>query len=570
MLREKISTEEKEMIDCYRRAYAPYNTSFDKLRHHFVDCDEVLRFWARNKETLYQLLGNQLICSKELCIKTPTGLLERELDKILDYNDFQRWYYHLAWDLFNDDYNLREKFMKIISAEFLAENRIKQETVKFTFKDEKVISAPQGSKPMKFLAKVAEHYGEMESFEQFRLQHSRVLNTKELKGTLCLSIHPLDYMTMSDNASGWSSCMSWDESGCYRRGTVEMMNSPMVLVAYLAGKNGMTMPNGKTWNNKKWRELFIVNEDIITGVKAYPYHSDELSEAVLEMITDLAKQNLNREYETETVSYVPFEDFVQNDKHYSFFYETYVMYNDLENVEHTHGRLAKDLEEGRYDYCYSYDANCMICGCFNDFPEDCDAEGILVCEECSPCFTCYECGERIYDEDDLYEVDGHYLCSYCYENSCVETVDDYEYHLENETTRVYLVGDVKGLHTDANSVRVWEVYHPDSDFMEEHFKISEFRSHYEKWQTWHYVLVDDCTPEGLELFDLDSTDLEEVEEYKLEYSLSSCDRFERRMALSQGKPWPLVKTPEEEEEERQIRNSLARAILKGFYESYAD
>ena len=38
---------------------------------------------------------------------------------------------------------------------------------------------------------------------------------------------------MSDNNSGWESCMSWRNNGCYRRGTVEMMNSPYVIVAYL-------------------------------------------------------------------------------------------------------------------------------------------------------------------------------------------------------------------------------------------------------------------------------------------------------------------------------------------------
>ena len=28
------------------------------------------------------------------------------------------------------------------------------------------------------------------------------------------------------------------------------------------------------WNSKKWRELFIVNEDIISAVKQYPYEND--------------------------------------------------------------------------------------------------------------------------------------------------------------------------------------------------------------------------------------------------------------------------------------------------------
>ena len=41
---------------------------------------------------------------------------------------------------------------------------------------------------------------------------------------------------MSDNDYGWDSCMGWMNEGEYRLGTVEMMNSPCIVVAYIDGE----------------------------------------------------------------------------------------------------------------------------------------------------------------------------------------------------------------------------------------------------------------------------------------------------------------------------------------------
>lgn len=94
------------------------------------------------------------------------------------------------------------------------------------------------------------HFMDDDEFEEFRICQSMCTNTTALEGKLCLSIHPLDYMTMSDNACDWSSCMSWQEDGCYRMGTVEMMNSPCVIVAYLESSHPMYFSREATWNSK--------------------------------------------------------------------------------------------------------------------------------------------------------------------------------------------------------------------------------------------------------------------------------------------------------------------------------
>ena len=49
------------------------------------------------------------------------------------------------------------------------------------------------------------------------------------------------------------------DEGSYRLGTVEMMNSPMVICAYLSGKNQMDINGVYEWNSKKWRAWAIVS-----------------------------------------------------------------------------------------------------------------------------------------------------------------------------------------------------------------------------------------------------------------------------------------------------------------------
>ena len=136
-----------------------------------------------------------------------------------------------------------------------------------------------------------------EEYEAFRIWHSMLFNSAKMTGNLCLSIHPLDYITMSENDEGWSSCMNWHDEGCYRRGTIEMMNSKYVLVAYVKSENNeIYMGNDNHWNSKKWRSLFYLDKDIITSIKGYPYQHPALVKVIIEKLEELAEANLGYMY----------------------------------------------------------------------------------------------------------------------------------------------------------------------------------------------------------------------------------------------------------------------------------
>lgn len=239
-----------------------------------------------------------------------------------------------------------------------------------------------------------------------------IFNVKDFKGTLCLSIHPLDFMTMSDNESRWESCMSWRNEGCYRQGTIEMMNSPCVVIAYLKNEEDMNLCGGYTWNNKRWRELFIVNEKCITNIKSYPYTSEVLTKEVLSWLVDLARTNKGLTYDQ------PFE--WQSGDGYPYFnmkyinFETSYMYNDItaDSTRIHYMYVAPGVTD--IDINYSGDFVCMECGECNEPSEYDGSTGTLICYKCEPSYYCYECGDRYY-EDGLHYVDGNYYCEYCYD-----------------------------------------------------------------------------------------------------------------------------------------------------------
>jgi hypothetical protein len=269
-----------------------------------------------------------------------------------------------------------------------------------------------GCKASKILGKLAAEFN-IEGYEKFRIAHSQCLNQKQLFGELCISIHPLDYMTMSDNNCGWSSCMSWQDRGDYRQGTVEMMNSPCVVVAYLKSHENMHIGMHE-WNNKKWRQLFIVTPHIITGIREYPYVSPELNGIVLQWLRELAQTN---------GAWGPYEDTTVQVKNNTLFpvasldreirldFYTKFMYNDFYS---THLAYLSPSIPSDYSLCFSGVSECMECGAdMSDESDQCTA--LLVCDDCEQVYWCEECGERVSLSDTVF-VDGNRVCSYCYEN----------------------------------------------------------------------------------------------------------------------------------------------------------
>ena len=345
--------------------------------------------------------------------------------------------------------------------EYLTDNKKSQYIIDFG--DGKKVAVADGMKTTRFIGQLAKALNMETEWEAIRREHAQITSENKINGSMCLSIHPLDFATASDNENGWSSCMSWMDEGCYRMGTVEMMNSPMVICAYMKSDVAEMKISGETWNSKKWRAWIIVTPNIIICNKQYPIHNAELGKFAVDWVKDLVHDAYGWEY-GETV-----EDVINHARqHYGheFDFRTQYMYDDIERnenlivgcynpylanvpeVDELHGstevKISNYIRERiipRYEcgeevgtyanirILYSGPAECMVCG-NRIYDGEVDSDR-LECASCYEEFVCAECGEHL-SEDDLYEYNGSYYCESCYRDlfaectncGCVEPKDD--------------------------------------------------------------------------------------------------------------------------------------------------
>lgn len=492
---ELLNEVEKEAMKDYIKVYA---TSGHKTLN--APLEYIMRNWNTEKEKLYHLLGDNLIISKDISFVEGEGEIQNRInDECFNYDSedqlrqksyafTKEWYEKFLYDLksrykdkFSKDdfeklYDARFKLSDLLSLDVLTTNIYDDET--FVIPNPQDITKPikvmKGAKASKMIGKIAKAYS-IPYFEEFRLKHSQALNQKTLHGKLCLSIHPLDYMTMSDNDSGWSSCMSWKNNGCYRQGTVEMMNSPMVIVAYLAAKEPMKLIEDKDylWSNKKWRELFIVNENIISEVKAYPYDNHNITDECLNWLRELANKYYGYEKYTDKIYTFDLGEPNYSYKDVTVTPHTEIMYNDFGNDHHI--LYSKDIKEKSvYNFSYSGKSECMICGASGeDF--DWDTEEDLTCLDCSEIVRCYVCDDKIYNNDPSYEVDGYTLCSWCY--TCTTKVDSItgEVHFKDNMRHIFIKYENSKYETDKTKYFYnIPIYISSDDFVDMLFKRSKY------------------------------------------------------------------------------------------------
>lgn len=117
-----------------------------------------------------------------------------------------------------------------------------------------------------------------EDLEVIRQELSRIIQENTVKGKLCLSIHPLDYLSLSENNHNWRSCHALD--GEYRTGNLSYMLDNCTVIAYLKSEKEDEIlprfPEEVPWNSKKWRCLLFFDRDrkIVWAGRQYPFSTD--------------------------------------------------------------------------------------------------------------------------------------------------------------------------------------------------------------------------------------------------------------------------------------------------------
>ena len=455
-----LSIDEKTMFYDYTERYDRCSSNH-KYR---AAVDVLLEEWDKQKTALYEVFGRQFILSKEInCTKSDDEL----------YADLQPWFNSRTCNAMREwvttyckrtnetglsvwEHPLHNKLSRMLNDACFFKNKYQGPDIDIPIPGtENVFQVRDGIKMMKLIRKLYNKFGFMINLDEDELEQDIVLysqctNQKIVKGNLCLSIHPLDFITASDNNNGWDSCMTYCGEGDYRRGIIEMMNSPIVVCAYLTG----SVPyceDGLEWNSKKWREFFIVRDDIISGIKGYPYWSQELEEIVINWLTELMEAYYKISY-GDMIKFQP-DHRDANGNSFKMSTRGHAMYNDFYNGNEYMCRITP-----AFDYeviTYPGTATCMFCG---EARSDSwfHSTSAVVCTDCGDeeDSCCELCGDYC-RTDDMTEVDGEYWCDYCVEQHANYSEVDHMYHHAEDVWEVALASRERQKIYWSHTFRYW-------------------------------------------------------------------------------------------------------------------
>lgn len=462
---EKLTDNEKIMFDLW----SSQGMSGRETKETFAPLEERLRYWNLYKKKLFNIFNQNLILRKSLSSLEQTS-------KWIDH--FSVLYNHDFFNIIRWDYNI-DPISKYFSVSDLANNRLSKDIeIKPIYELYDILSFKKGTKVIKVLSKIAKIVHAEKEFERFRLEHSILAQEKRIKGQLCLSIHPLDFITMSDNSYKWTSCMSL-LGGDYCAGTIEMMNSSVIVCVYLEGEKPFYIDKEKqlTWSNKKWRCLFVVTPDYIIPIKDYPYQSPVLETIAIKWLAELMEQNdsdhpkyhselLLSKKESFTCKY-----FLSENKQVELILQTNVMYNDTGTKQVyylVNQNIYKQQEPEKKFINYSGPLTCLWCGDLEG--DSTDEPQFLSCVNCRKDWYCCICDKKLEKDEALLYQHHLYICEACLQDCHFTLGNDNSLRSYRDSIQIIAIPNVNILD---------KVNLPcDKDFVLEHIRKTKFLHHY--------------------------------------------------------------------------------------------
>ena len=476
MFFEQLSDLDKSLIENMRRfGLDSCDDSEYVSEDYYASIEQFLRFWEYNKrERMSKVFGEHLILKKKINILAEDDELCYEMEELFDELPFTEIPTKIG-DMLSLNNNIHTPNIRYVgytaphsigyflekelfNATALINNKYQGPTLELKMPSGSIFKLVNGCKAVKAIGRLAKEAGITDIFESFRIKQSQIMNDAKLSAHMCLSIHPLDYMTASYNDNNWHSCMNW-EGGDYRRGVIEMMNSPYVIVAYLESthNNLSFWVNGEhqTWNSKKWREFIIVSDEGIFGIKGYPFWNRNLEAVALEWVRDLfSTEDMQFSSKVTTWKFKDYYNKIDDPSANSSVSVEMVcgpaMYNDFYSGNEYQAVLRANYQMDNYiSINYSGESECVSCGeegYFND-------PSSLGCERCTSHCVCRWCGDVISESDAIYVQDGVF-CHFCYEHNiprcdCCRDfmpidVDDECQIIEEEGLSFYIEDDETG------------------------------------------------------------------------------------------------------------------------------
>lgn len=394
--------------------------------------DKLFEKWFYAKENIIRrIFGNQLMLN--------LGRVSYDISTETKRNKINVFYNWVSQ--FYPTTKALEDFLSTLTPEEFYDNHLANN---YIFDDKKI---NKGTK----VIKAFKHFiNDEELLEAIQNKASELIQENKISGELILSVHPLDFLSSSENTSKWRSCHALD--GEYRAGNLSYMQDQTTIMAYLRGEGGEThklpnFPESVPWNNKKWRCLFFINDqedsNLIFAGRPYPMAVDGILESVRSaLIARLhtpylwAKPNWT-EWSNETITAVTVGENTDHNRvdGYYYYIGTEIFRNNNLIKDAKHSTHYNDLlHSSCYQPLFCYDKTsyfgpgtklrigaecfCLWCG-----EEHISTHDTMMCKYCEceygaedndDYIHCEYCGARHY-HGDMHDIDGTWICPTCYE-----------------------------------------------------------------------------------------------------------------------------------------------------------
>lgn len=282
------------------------------------------------------------------------------------------------------------------------------------------VSCAVGQKASRVINKICKRYGvdKNERYNACFAALADALNPIKIPRTALLSVHPCDYLEMSNISNSWGSCHNL-EDGAYRAGTLSYLTDVCSLIFYTVDSE--KYPPIYT-SPKVTREVFCYGDGILLQSRLYPATDD--------MDTMAAYRNLVQQSLAICLSVPNLWALHSEDGCVDTYVETSSYaehYRDYEYAcYHPTVSLLTDVYPGQDTVLtVGSEARCLCCASSVASEED------MYCSSCGEIEYCSSCGERIHGSNICWIRDTPY-CS-----DCVDYCDMCEEYTTHGVTTVY-------------------------------------------------------------------------------------------------------------------------------------
>ena len=374
---------------------------------------ENLEGWWAHKQFLYTLLSKHPNWDEQALALVFRFSEERELDhNIVDEAKFEMMELARECGLSGDTL---DNFQAALDAATDSYSRVPDEGLLTIIEKYGGITCAPGQKASRIINKLCLHFG-LDKFTKEKMERGEdgkdkvktvcpynavfarladSLNPVRIPKTGVLSIHPCDFLEMSNKDDTWHSCHCLAD-GSYRAGCPSYMGDEVSMIFFTVDEN-ITSDYHKA--PRITREIFCYHEGVLLQSRLYPsddaaqrdLYRDLVQRAVAQC---LGQPNLwtvkNKDKETEK-----YLETVQESHHYRDYEYGYAIVSLLKGWPQEHGAMII--------------GNWTLCTCCGGVVE---SSNTLNCGKCKPMVVCKECGQEVPKASALY-LDGAFYCKTC-------------------------------------------------------------------------------------------------------------------------------------------------------------